>query len=114
MKFLVDETMGRKVTQYLQSKGHDVVYVGEEFAGEDDKFILAKAVQENRIVITLDKDFGDLVFFHSLPYKGVVLLRLRDERVENRIKVIERLLAKYSQRLPGDFAVATDGDERMR
>lgn len=87
MKFLIDEGTGAIVTKYLKSSGYDSVYIGEKFSGKDDRFILDKAVRENRIVITMDKDFGDLVFFHDLPHKGIVLLRLRDERVKNRALV---------------------------
>jgi predicted nuclease of predicted toxin-antitoxin system len=75
MRFLVDECTGPVVAQWLRSQGHDVFSVYDDAQGADDESILRLACSEDRIVITCDKDFGELVFRDELPHEGVVLLR---------------------------------------
>ena len=79
MRFLVDESTGAAVAEFLRGQGHDVVAVAEITPQAIDQDILQSALADQRIVITNDKDFGDLVFRSGLAHAGVVLLRLRDE-----------------------------------
>lgn len=74
----------------------------------DDDAVIQKAFTENRILITNDKDFGEKVYREQHPHKGVVLLRLGDERPANKIEVLKRLLKSYSNRLAGNFVVVTE------
>ncbi len=78
----------------------------------DDNEIIQKAFEENWILITNDKDFGDQIYREREPHHGVVLLRLDDERAKNKIVVLKKLLASYSNRLPNQFVVATE--EKVR
>jgi len=84
MRFLVDECTGPAVAQWLRLQNHDVVSVFDEIRGADDRDIIKKANEQNRILITNDKDFGDLVFREKKPHKGVILLRLYDERLQTK------------------------------
>lgn len=90
MKFLTDENLGRRVPQHLQKAGFDVV---PSKIGITDLEVLERANDEKRILITLDKDFGELVFKKKLIHKGVILLRLRDESIENKQKVLLKELS---------------------
>lgn len=74
----------------------------------DDDDVIQKAFTEDRILITNDKDFGQKVYRERRPHKGVVLLRLDDERASSKIGTIRRLLDRYSERLVGAFAVVTE------
>ena len=74
----------------------------------------ARALRDARIVITNDKDFGELVFRSGQAHHGVVLLRLSDESVTNRVYVVKTLLEQYAARLAGRFTVATEGRVRIR
>ena len=65
--------------EYLRGLGHDVVAVAETIPQSDDRSILDQAVAEGRILITNDKDFGELVFRWGKGHHGVILLRLHDE-----------------------------------
>ena len=77
MKLLVDENMGPVVSRALRSAGHDVRDIGEEAAGSIDTTVLARAQIADRLVITADRDFGQLVFQQRLPASvGVVYVRL--------------------------------------
>ena len=112
MRFLVDECTGPGVARWLRKQGHTVFSVHEEARGITDEEIIQKAFAEDWILITNDKDFGDKVYRERHPHKGVVLLRLVDERSKNKIEVIERLLEAYSARLAGNFLVVTE--DRVR
>lgn len=64
-------------------------------------------------MITNDKDFGELVFRMRKPHKGVILLRLKDERPKNKIAVLRRVLELYSNKLANNFTVATEKTVRI-
>ena len=107
MKFLVDECTGPTVAQWLIENGYDTVSIYEGFCGYSDKEVLQKAFSENRILITNDKDFGEMIFRQKMFHRGVILLRLEDERSKNKIKILEKVLTQHLQELPDNFIVAT-------
>ena len=113
MRFLVDECTGPAVAQWLVRQHHDVFSVFDEIRGADDREIIRIANEQNRILITNDKDFGELVFREKKPHKGVILLRLEDERAANKIDVLEHLLEKYENSLSGHFSVVTETTVRI-
>jgi len=96
MRFLVDECTGPSVAQWLMKLHHDVFSVYDKARGLDDESIIERAYHGNYILITNDKDFGELVFRMKNPHKGVILLRLQDERPKNKIAVLQRVLESYS------------------
>lgn len=114
MDFIVDESTGAAVVEYLRSVGHDVVFVAEAMPQADDLHILDRAVSERRIIVTNDKDFGELVFRSGHRHHGVVLLRLHDESPANRVHVVKAVLEKHADRLAGRFTVATEDGVRIR
>jgi len=73
-----------------------------------DNDIVRKAFTENWILITNDKDFGEKVYRERRPHKGVVLLRLEDERAANKINIIRQLLENYGNQLFDHFVVVTE------
>lgn len=81
MRFLADENLPGRLVAALRAAGHDVAWVRTEAPGSDDRTVLARAVAEGRILLTFDKDFGDLAVAEALPAtSGVILLRLRVDR----------------------------------
>ena len=108
MRFLVDECTGPTVAQWLRVQAHAVFSVYDEARGLDDESILHKAFTEDWILITNDKDFGEKVYRERRPHKGVVLLRLVDERAASKIQVLRQLLEMYPGNLAGQFVVATE------
>ena len=76
MKFLVDECTGTSVVACLRDEGHDAVAVVEVMPEADDEEILDRAVAEGRIVVTNDKDFGELVYRSGWEHRGVAGLDL--------------------------------------
>ena len=86
MNFLVDRCAGRRLTQWLQSQGHDALDARELGPDPGDRALLERAVSENRILITMDKDFGGLI-------------RLPDVRMAQRITLVEDLIFNHRQAL---------------
>ncbi len=113
MRFLVDECTGPAVASWLRSKGHDVYSIYDEARGMRDDDVLQKAFAENWVLITNDKDFGEKVHREKRPHKGVVFLRLVDERAVMKIKVIKRFLDLYNNRVVGSFVVVTETQVRF-
>ena len=114
MDFIVDESTGIAVVEYLRSVGHDVLFVAEAMPQAHDPDILDRAVSEGRILVTNDKDFGELVFRSGQAHHGVVLLRLHDESPANRVRAVKAVLEQHADRLPGHFTVATESGVRIR
>ena len=108
MRFLVDECTGPAVARWLREQQHDIFSVYEQARGMDDDEIVRKAFAENRILITNDKDFGEKAYRERWPHKGIILLRLDDERAEVKIEAIRQLLRSYADRLADQFVVVTE------
>ena len=113
MRFLVDECTGPAVASWLKDHKHEVFSVFDEARGIDDDDVIQKAVDEKRILITNDKDFGDKVYRDGRLHRGVILLRLEDERSDSKIRVLSHLLDTYSDRLPDSFLVVTEKQVRF-
>ena len=113
MRFVVDECAGPGVAAWLCEQGHDVFSVFDHAAGEIDVAVLEKACSEQRILITNDKDFGEMIYRQGHSHCGVVLMRLDNERVSVRIAVIGRLLAQYAGHLRDNFIVVTEDTVRI-
>jgi predicted nuclease of predicted toxin-antitoxin system len=113
MRFLVDECTGPAVARWLRQQEHDVFSVFEQQRGMDDDAVIQKAFDENRILITNDKDFGEKIFRERRPHRGIVLLRLDDERSSNKIAVVQRLVDNHADRLASQFVVVTETTVRF-
>lgn len=113
MKFVVDECSGPALARWLRSLGHDVISVFDDIRGADDTDIPALAQREERIVITNDKDFGDLVYRQQRAHCGIVLLRLSDSRSAAKIAAVERLLEHQAMSLSDSFIVVSDRGTRV-
>ena len=79
MRWLADECVAAGLVALLRADGHDVVYVAEAAAGLSDADVITLASREMRVLLTEDKDFGDLVFRRERAVPGVVLLRIAPE-----------------------------------
>jgi len=113
MRFLVDECTGPHVARWLNGEGYETFSVFDEARGMADPDVLEKALSENWILITNDKDFGEMVFRERRPHHGVIFLRLNDERSTNKIDVIRRLLAKHSDKIADRFVIVTETKVRF-
>ncbi|MEM7110879.1 MAG: DUF5615 family PIN-like protein [Chloroflexota bacterium] len=114
MQFLVDECTGPAVARWLRQQGFAVFSVFSEARGMSDDEILNKAFVEDWIIITNDKDFGEKVYRERSPHRGVIFLRLKDERSKNKIAVLQAFLDKYRHQIAHNFVVVTEKRVRIR
>jgi predicted nuclease of predicted toxin-antitoxin system len=114
MKFLLDESADFILARTLMSLGHDVTSIVHDYPRSvGDEEVLAIAVQEDRILVTNDRDFGELVFRRQLPHAGVILFRLESEPVSVKVSWLQIILDQYAEHLH-KFIVVTDRGVRVR
>jgi predicted nuclease of predicted toxin-antitoxin system len=112
VKFLVDECTGIWVSIKLTQMGFDAVSAIECMQGASDEEIVQKAIEEKRVIVTNDKYFGRLAGFNKLP--GMILLRLRDESIENKVKIVSFILNSHSDAILGNVIIVSETKIRVR
>jgi len=113
MRILADENFPRDAVTALRARGHDIVWVRSDAPGSSDPQVLARAQAEERILVTFDKDFGELAFRSGLPASsGIVLFRIS---VPSSLYVAQVAVAALESRTDwaGHFAVIEDDRIRM-
>ena len=114
MRFLTDENIPRSVVTRLREAGHDCLSAKESMIGAADADILARATDETRILVTFDKDFGELAFRSRLPAScGVVLFRITQRGRDEDIQLVLDALQSRSD-WSGAFWTVTDQRIRRR
>lgn len=111
MRFLIDRCAGRRLADWLREQGHEVAESRERGPDPGDRMLLEWAASERRILVTLDKDFGQIVFVDKVSHCGVV--RLPDVPAAKRIALLQKLLHAHPQEL-ADGAILTIRGERVR
>ncbi len=114
MRFLADENLHADLVAWLRGGGHDVLYAAEVLPAEPDEVILRRARDEGRIVVTDDKDFGELVFHRRLSTAGVLLLRLRQPSIAARIARLKSVWPSIEGVVSGHLVVVNDRSVRAR
>ena len=99
------------MAEWLGNNGHDVVEAQTLGPDPGDRALLELAESENRVLITMDKDFGELIYLRRVSHAG--LIRLPDVRVARRIEMIKELIDQYSDALE-DRAIVTIQGGRVR
>jgi predicted nuclease of predicted toxin-antitoxin system len=114
VRILADENFPGPVLRALRERGHDVESVKETMRGASDRDVLARAQREERLVVTFDKDFGELAFRAGLPAtSGVILFRLSGPSPEiDNARALSAL--ESALEWSGYFAVVTDDRIRIR
>ena len=114
MLFAVNENVAPSVIQALRARGHDVLAAKETQAGQSDQSILHRAQAEGRVVVTHDKDFGELAYRFGLPATcGVVLIRLYGASPATDRQIVLSVLESRND-WAGHFTVVKHGRVRMR
>ena len=91
---LVDENAPRCLVEALREAGYDVVWVREIRRGMNDEEIISLSIDESRVIMTFDKDFGELIYRSRRRVLGVILVRISDNEVSKR--AVLDFLGKYS------------------
>lgn len=114
MKLLADENIDLSVVARLRDAGHVVLAVAEMEPGIPDDVVLQKANTEMAILMTEDKDFGELAFRQSLVHHGVILIRLAGLPGASKAAALIHLLKAHCQEITGSFTVVSPGLVRIR
>jgi len=114
MKFLADECCDAGLVDALRAAGHDVLYAVESLRGVTDGELLTRAFSESCILLTEDKDFGELVYRLRRPAHGIVLLRFDVADRASKVPRLRYLLEREAERLPGAFVVLERDKVRFR
>jgi predicted nuclease of predicted toxin-antitoxin system len=114
MKFLADEGVDSSIVTGLRDLNFDVFYVIEEVRSLDDEALLDIALKDERILITRDKDFGELVFRLHKAHSGVILIRLEGHTTEERGEIVCHMIQQYADQLPNAFTVIQKAIVRIR
>jgi predicted nuclease of predicted toxin-antitoxin system len=113
MRLLVNENFPLDAVTALREDGHDVTWIRDDAPGSKDEQVLARARQEDRILVTFDKDFGELAFHSKLsPPAGIILFRITAISSQHIARVAVQALASRRD-WAGHFSVIEDRRIRM-
>jgi len=113
MNFVADESCAMPVIRALREAGHDVIAIAEVAAGATDDHVLKRALQDNRVLITEDRDFGELVYARGRSSAGVILLRFHSRVRQAKAATVVEAVLKLGSRLEGRFTVVEPGRVRI-
>lgn len=113
MRFLADESCDFAIVRALRRARHDVTAVAEIAPRAEDPAVIALARSEGRVLLTEDKDFGQLVFASGTPSPGVILFRFVAKDRESLLRITVDLVEKRGPQLSGRFVVVQPGRIRF-
>lgn len=115
LKFLADENVAPRVVEALRKEGFNVESIFErKLTGSSDEKILKLAKKEKRIILTHDKDFGNLIRQPYLSHGGVILLRLKNQSPQNVIRYLTPFLRKIKlNKIKGKLVIFQEGRVRI-
>ena len=114
MRWLVDECVDAALVALLRESGHDAVYVSDVAPRATDVEVMIRADRDSRLLLTEDKDFGDLVFRQARPVPGIVLLRIDLARRAHKGARLLAAIDRFGDNLLGRYTVIEDARFRSR
>ncbi len=113
-KFVIDVGVGRIIETWLVEQKISVFAIRSLNPEMADTEIIELANREDAIIISMDKDFGELIFKNKIQHKGVLLLRLEDAVAEEKLAVIQNIFPEHLSDIKNKFAVYQNGKLRIR
>lgn len=113
MKFLADVNIEKKIIDFLRDNKFDVKWMLEDNKYLNDFEIIKIANDENRILLTNDKDFGEIVFRQKFISSGILLLRIYGQKVEKKVELLKKLLVINGKELYNNFIVIKEKNIRI-
>lgn len=112
--FVADENVESAIVHRLRQDGHDVVWIAESNPGTTDDQVMAIAEIQERLLITGDTDFGDIVFRQGRAKAGVLLLRLAGLAPDRKASIVSEVLQRHLSEMKAAFSVVAPGQLRIR
>ena len=114
LRFLLDMGISSRIAPWLKNQGHEAIHLNDENLFQlPDKAILEKAVREDRIILTADMDFGQLLALNKSQQASVIQFRVSDFTPDNIESKLELLFKKFADELDGNFLITIE-DYRIR
>ena len=113
MNFVADESLDAPIIAALREVKHDVLSISETSPRVADEVVLNISKEQNRILLTADKDFGELVFRLKLISSGIVLFRIPELTNDEKISLALQCIKDYENQLPSSFCVITHNKIRI-
>lgn len=114
MILLADESVDRQIVDQLREDGHTVLYVTEMDPGISDEAVLSLANEKEAVLLTADRDFGELNFRQRKVSKGIILIRLAGLTPSSKADKVYLAVKKHSQDMQSAFSVFTPSSIRIR
>lgn len=114
MNLVADESVDFGIINILRQKGIVVVSICEDFSGIKDTEVLNIALDRQCLLITEDKDFGELTYRLKFRHFGILLLRLSDVPRKERIQMASEIIEEYFDKMKGNFSVLTKNGLRIK
>jgi predicted nuclease of predicted toxin-antitoxin system len=105
LKFLADVNIEKRIVDFLRGQGYDVLWIPDYNCHLDDASLLKMAFDEHRIIVTNDKDFGELNFLQRKPSAGIILFRIDEQNVRIKITILKNMLLRYPEKFSNHFVV---------
>ena len=107
IRFIANVNIEKPIIELLRNKGCDVKWVAVIDRQMSDIRVCEIANDENRILLTNDKDFGEIVFFQKKILPGIILLRVKGQNSSEKIVLLEKLLNKHLDKISNHFVIIT-------
>jgi predicted nuclease of predicted toxin-antitoxin system len=114
VRWLADECVAAPLVARLREAGHDVAYMAEIAPATADPDVLARSHDDGRLLLTEDKDFGELVVRWNRPVPGLVLLRIDPEKNLLKSARLDAAIGTFGERLYGRYTVVEEARFRSR
>jgi predicted nuclease of predicted toxin-antitoxin system len=114
MRFVADECLDGRIIKRLIADGHELVVIRAELTGRTDADVLRIAQERNALLITEDKDFGELVFRLRAIHAGVVLVRMPGSPGAVQAELVSQAIRTRGKDLLKAFTVITEKRLRIR
>ena len=114
MILVADESVDRPIVERLRQDGHDTTYVAELSPSINDDQVLQEANIRRALLLTEDKDFGELAYRLGRAHGGIVLIRLAGLPGATKGDTVAKVLEDFAAELPGAFTVISPGAVRIR
>jgi len=114
VNFVADESVDQQIVARLREEGHSVWYIVETGPGASDKDVLELANHKGAILLTADKDFGEMVFRQRRLTEGVIFIRLAGQSQNRKAEIAVSTIKRHGEELFRAFSVITPGGIRIR
>ena len=113
IKFLADVNVEKPIVDYLSKQGYDIKWIPDYDCEMFDEELLHMANEEQRILITNDKGFGDLVIMQKKLSAGAILFRIKGQESQEKIRLMRKLLMGYRDKLLNHYVIISKSKIRI-